>query len=145
MESINSMRPPPVQPQSSSTLQQKRPRTPTLSLLMPSPQSMTENSSRITEVGSTSQEQIQKSAYKAWSEGAKSHLFQWLDLLVNYEKWKCVGIKISTRSTKTSGLSKKAITKIISKYLKTFQTKKTLEQGLGGGGALPCKFCIHLR
>ena len=49
-------------------------------------------------------------------------------MLGNYEKWKCVGIKSSTRSTKTSGLTKKAVTKIISKYLKILQTKKTPEQ-----------------
>ena len=73
---------------------------------MPSPLSMTENSSRVTEVGSTLEEQIQKSAYEAWFEGAKSHLFQWLDLPGNYEKWKCARVKSSTGSTKTFGLTK---------------------------------------
>ena len=94
---------------------------------MPSPLSMTGNSSRATEVGSTSEEGIQKSVYEAWSEGAKSHLFQWLDLPGNYEKWKCAGVKSSTGSIKTSGLTKKAVTKIISEYLETLQTKKTPE------------------
>ena len=95
---------------------------------MPSPLSMTGNSSRATEVGNTSLEGIQKSVYEAWSKGAKSHLFQWLDFPGNYEKWKCAWVKSSTGSTKTSGLTKKAVTKIISEYLETLQTKKTPEQ-----------------
>ena len=55
-------------------------------------------------------------------------MFQWLALPRNYEKWKCDGIKSSTGLARTSGLTKKAVTKIISKYLETLQTKKTPER-----------------
>ena len=55
-------------------------------------------------------------------------LFQWLELLGNYEKWKCAGVKNANGGTRTSGLTKKAVTYFISEYLDTLQTKKSPDQ-----------------
>jgi len=74
------------------------------------------NPSRDMESGSTLQEPTQKSMYQAWTEGAQSQLFQWLEVPKKYKKWKCVGVKSSNRSIGGLGLTKKVETKLISKY-----------------------------
>lgn len=96
--------------------QRKRPRTPPVSPSRPTPES------------STAQDEIQKSTYVSWTDRAQSQLFQWLEEPGNYDKWKCAGVKSSSGSTRTSGLTKKAVTHIISRHLDTLHTKKTPEQ-----------------
>ena len=57
----------------------------------------------------------------------RSCLSGW-NYLANYDKWKCAGIRSSNGSTRSSALTKKAVTVIISMYLDTLSTKKSLDQ-----------------
>ena len=63
-----------------------------------------------------------------WNDATQSLLFQWLELPGNYEKWKCARVKNANGGTRTSGLTKKAVTYLISEYLDTLQTKKSPDQ-----------------
>lgn len=78
--------------------------------------------------GSSSQVPPPKTVYEAWTDATQAQLFEWLELPGNYDKWKCAGIRSSNGSTRTSGLTKKAITGIISTYLDTLNTKKSPDQ-----------------
>ena len=89
---------------------------------------MIPNTSHVVEIGKTSNEAPPKTVYEAWNDISEAQLFEWLQLPRNYEKWKCVGIRNSNGSMKTSALAKRAVTSIISAYLESLNTKKILEQ-----------------
>ena len=92
------------------------------------PGSIIPNSSRSLESGGTSQEPPPKIVYEAWTDFCQRQLFDWLELPGNYEKWKCAGIRTPIGSSKTSALTKKAVTSLISIYLETVNVRKNPEQ-----------------
>ena len=127
MNSGNFLGPPGTQPQSPQGTQRKRPRNQAQSHVMASQASDIATSSPI-EVGSASQEAAQKAAYETWTEITEAQLFEWLEVPGNYEMWKGSGIRNAGGATRTSGLTKKAVTITISNFLDKLHTKKTSEQ-----------------
>ena len=84
--------------------------------------------SRPIKVGSALLEATQKTLYKIWTESTEAQLFEWLELVGNYEMRKGADIKNASGATWTSGLTKKAIIVTNSNFLNTLPTKKTFEQ-----------------
>ena len=127
MESANRMRPSPRPAQSSQRRKQKQTCNSALSPAGPFQESQSANSSCPTD-STTHQEAPFKTVYEVWTDATQSLLFQWLELPANYEKWKCAGVKNVNGGTRTSALTKKAITYLIFEYLDTMQTKKSPNQ-----------------
>lgn len=132
VNSLHSCTSPERQGRGSPERQRKRPRTPPMAFqASPIPEG-TPSSSTPVELGSTSQGTPpaipSKRIHEAWTDATEAQLFEWLELPGNYAKWKCAGIRNPSGSMKTSGLTKKAVTGIISNYLESLNTKKSTDQ-----------------
>ena len=127
MNPLNSLGPLGTQPRSPQVSQRKRPRNQQPNPVMASQASDVATHNPI-EVGLAPQDAAQRPMYESWTEVTEAQLFEWLEVPGNYEMWKGAGIRNASGATRTSGLTKKAVSVTISNFLDTFNTKKTSEQ-----------------